>query len=272
MVDDLGAVDGGVDRRELLQRVGRGLGEEAHEAQLDAVGLLEAFAQLLAHGHHLAQVHLVEGGEHGDGVLGLHHAFGDALADAGHRHALLGTGAAADLDVVDHVFLGHAATAAGAGDIGRVDVVAGGVGRGARGQFGLAAGLGRGLGGFGLRGRLVVGFRCVGLLFFLRRLGNGAFLDDRHDLLAVHRVAFLELELLEHAVDRRRHFEHDLVGLEVEQVLVATDGVTGLLVPGGDGGVGHGFRKDRDFDFDAHGQGPAGVEWGLIRRCGCWAR
>jgi hypothetical protein len=38
-----------------LQRVGGGLGEEAHEAELDAVGLLELLAQLLAHRHHLAR-------------------------------------------------------------------------------------------------------------------------------------------------------------------------------------------------------------------------
>jgi hypothetical protein len=47
-----------------------------------------------------------------------------------------------------------------------------------------------------------------------------------------------ELDFLEHAVDRRGHFQHDLVGFQVDQVLVALDRVAGLLVPGGDDGVG----------------------------------
>ena len=41
LVDDVGAVDLGVDRRDFLQRVRHGLGEEAHEAELHAVLLLE---------------------------------------------------------------------------------------------------------------------------------------------------------------------------------------------------------------------------------------
>ena len=41
LVDDVGAVDLGVDGRDFLQGVRHGLGEEAHEAELDAVLLLE---------------------------------------------------------------------------------------------------------------------------------------------------------------------------------------------------------------------------------------
>ena len=128
VVDHVGAVDRGIDHRIFLQRVGGGLGEEAHEAELDAVGLLERLAEFLAHRHHLAEVDLVERGQHGDGILRLHHALGDALADAGHRHALFrtraaGRGRAAGLDVVDQVFLGHLVVATGAGDVGRIDLV-----------------------------------------------------------------------------------------------------------------------------------------------------
>src|SRR5690606_2584035 len=81
----------------------------------------------------------------------------------------------------------------------------------------------------------------------------GAFLDDRQHLLAGDGVAFGELDLLQYAVDRRGDLEHDLVGLQVDQVLIAADGIPDLLVPAGDGGVGHGFGKDRDFDFGGHG-------------------
>src|SRR3546814_481749 len=92
-----------------------------------------------------------------------------------------------------------------------------------------------------------------GLGLFLRRLGGRAFLDHRDHLLAGDGGAFLELELLDHAIDGRGDFEHDLVGLEVDQILVALDGVADLLVPRRDGGVGYGFGKDRNFDFGGHG-------------------
>src|SRR3546814_13483321 len=79
----------------------------------------------------------------------------DALADAGHRHAFFRAGAAGyagglAAGVVDQVFLGHRATAAGAFDLGRVDAFLRSGEARARGQvFGLRrrTGLaGRGLG------------------------------------------------------------------------------------------------------------------------------
>jgi hypothetical protein len=48
VVDDVAAVDRRVDQRELLQRVHGGLHEEAHEAELHAVFLLEAILVLVA--------------------------------------------------------------------------------------------------------------------------------------------------------------------------------------------------------------------------------
>ena len=44
-VDDVLTVDDGVDDRQLLQGVGRGLDEGRHEAQLDAVALHEGILQ-----------------------------------------------------------------------------------------------------------------------------------------------------------------------------------------------------------------------------------
>ena len=89
VVDDVVAVDRGVDDRELLQRVHRRLHEERHEAQPHAVLLLEALLVLLAQLHHRLHVHFVERGEDGGGRLRLHQALGDARAQARHRHALL---------------------------------------------------------------------------------------------------------------------------------------------------------------------------------------
>src|SRR5690606_16903517 len=60
-------------------------------------------------------------------------------------------------------------------------------------------------------------------------------------------------DLLQHAVGRCRHLEHDLVGLEVHEVLVATHGVSGLLVPGDERGVRHGLGQLRNLDLNAHG-------------------
>jgi hypothetical protein len=91
VIDDVIAVDRGVQHRVLLQRGNRGLDEEGHEAEAHAVLLLELVDVLLAHLHHRTHVHFVEGGQDGIGRLRLHQALGDAGAEARHRHALLGT-------------------------------------------------------------------------------------------------------------------------------------------------------------------------------------
>ena len=67
----------------------RRLDEERHEAQLDAVLLLELVLVLVAQVHHRLHVDLVEGGQDRVGRLRLQQALGDARAQAGHRHALL---------------------------------------------------------------------------------------------------------------------------------------------------------------------------------------
>src|SRR5690606_26407407 len=100
---------------------------------------------------------------------------------------LLGTRAAGDAAgaarrVIDQVFLGHRATAAGARHLRRVDAfLLGGEAR-ARGQVGVAAGrLRRGRGGRGggllLLRRRGLGLGRLGRFFLLRR--RGAFLDRR---------------------------------------------------------------------------------------------
>ena len=92
LVDDVLAVDLGIDRRNFLQRLHGGFDEEAHEAELDAVLLLEGFAIILPELHHRAHIHVVERGEHGGGVLRLLQPLGDGQAQPRHAHALLARG------------------------------------------------------------------------------------------------------------------------------------------------------------------------------------
>ncbi len=73
----------------LAQRLDAGLHEEAHEAELHVVALLEQLLVLVAQLHDGAHVHVVERGEHGGGVLRVLEAPGDGLAQARHAHALL---------------------------------------------------------------------------------------------------------------------------------------------------------------------------------------
>src|SRR3546814_3406266 len=56
LVDDLVAVDLGVDRRQLLQRGERRLHEEAHEAELDPVLLLEAVLVFVRSEEHTSEL------------------------------------------------------------------------------------------------------------------------------------------------------------------------------------------------------------------------
>jgi hypothetical protein len=88
-VHDVVAVDLGVDGGNLLQRRDAGAAEERHEAEADAVLLLEAVLVLRPERHDGAAVDLVERREDGGGVLRGDESLGDALADAAHRHALL---------------------------------------------------------------------------------------------------------------------------------------------------------------------------------------
>ena len=127
LVDDVVAVDLGVDRRNLLQCLDAGLHEEAHEAQLHAVLLLEQLLVLVAQRHGRRHVDLVEGRQHGGGVLRILQAARDGEAQARHLHTLLargirrrwcgcGSGCRWLLKVRDHVALGEAPILAGAGD------------------------------------------------------------------------------------------------------------------------------------------------------------
>ena len=68
------------------------LDEERHEAQADAVLLLERLLVAGAQVHDPRHVGFVEGGQDRGGLLGLDQALGDALAEAAHPLAGLAAG------------------------------------------------------------------------------------------------------------------------------------------------------------------------------------
>ncbi len=154
VIDDVGAVDRCVDDRVLLQSLHRSLDEERHEAELHAVLLLEPVLVPVAQVHHRLHVHFVERRQDRRGRLRLDETLGDALPQARHRDALLGTRGEAGIDVhargrhrlqcgrrsgwhrgcrgyatafdgVHHIALGHAAATTGASDARRVDALIG---------------------------------------------------------------------------------------------------------------------------------------------------
>ena len=88
VIDQVVAIDEGVDARELAKGEHGGPGEEAHEAERHAVGFVELVLVLGPQGHHRRDIDFVDGGEDGGGLLGLHEPLGDPLADLGHGDAL----------------------------------------------------------------------------------------------------------------------------------------------------------------------------------------
>lgn len=83
--------------------------------------------------------------------------------------------------------------------------------------------------------------------------GAAAGVDRRDHLVGDDRVTIVLQHLREHARGGRRHFEHDLVGLELDQDFVLRDGFAGLLLPLQHGRFRNRFGELGDFDFyDSH--------------------
>ena len=229
------------------------------------------------------QVHLVEGGEHGGGLLGLDQALGDPGAQPGHGHALLGA----------------ARLAAQARLLGRRrgrprprDRPAGRPARARPGRRPRRAlwmrpsrplpGIWPGSRSSSLTRRRAAGARTAsawpGALRRRRRLGGGLLglaagaaawtapgaSDDRQHRVGGDHGADLGADLPQHAVRLGRDLQDDLVGLQVDQGLALPDAVAGLLVPGQHGGVGDGLREGGDSDFAAH-RGILRFIFGLMR-------
>ena len=93
LLDDLLALDPGVDGGDGPQGVDGGLDEEGHEAEFHPVLGLEDGLDLGAEGDELGEIGLVEGGEDGGGVLGADEAVGDFAAERGETAAGFAAGA-----------------------------------------------------------------------------------------------------------------------------------------------------------------------------------
>ena len=65
-------------------------------------------------------------------------------------------------------------------------------------------------------------------------------------------VPSANLIFLQHAGRRRGNLEHHLVGLQIDEIFIARDGLAGLLVPRDQRGVSHRLRQLRHANFDCH--------------------
>ena len=254
------------------------------------MALLEAPLIGVAQRQDAAHVHLVEGGQHGGAVLRLLQPLGDALAQARHMHPLLplmgragrcgrsrdrrrrcrrlarlprdlgqGRGIGLDQPTILAAALHAGDVDAGFGDdlayggrleLGRDRCRCGGSSghsraRGGRGRRGLAGSRGRNRGRS--RGR---GGSCAdrGGGDPIGAIGDHAQHGADFDRGAGGRADFAEAPAGA-GIDLQRH----LVRLELEQRLVALDGVAHGLGPFGDGRLGHGFTEGGDDDIGCHG-------------------
>ena len=97
MVDDVIAIDAGVENGVFFQGVHSGFNEEGHKAQFHAVFFFKFVLEFFAHFHDGCHIHFVESGEDGVGLLRLQQALGNACAQAAHGHALFRAIAQRDL-------------------------------------------------------------------------------------------------------------------------------------------------------------------------------
>ena len=231
--------------------------------------LLEHVLVLRAHRHDVGHVDLVEGRQHRRRVLHVLQPPRDGLAQPRHLHALFARGVIGRrgaahlyrsgrlidrgrrgrrlLDRGQHVALGDAAVLAGARHGRGIDAAL-------RGEFSNRRRQRR-IGCCSLRSRSRRGGgsgcslgRCGGRL----RRARGTFVDLPEQRADGNRLAVLGRDLAEHTGGWRRHFDGDLVGLELDQRLVHRDGVAGLLEPAADGGFRHGLAERRNTNF-SHG-------------------
>ncbi len=198
-------------------------------------------------------------------MLRLYQALGDTRPQAGHRYPLLAALQRDHSSLVDHggrrirrchlarlvglqerhhVCFGQPAVLAGPGDHRSVEIVLLEQAtdrrtrldrfRGARFGHRLGCRFGHG--------------RLHGPVDF-DRLSLG---QHRQDLTRGNRRAVTDPDLLEHAARRCGNLENDLVGFEIDEILVATDRFADALVPRDERRIAHGLGQSRYLDLYTH--------------------
>mmetsp|Transcript_11011 Transcript_11011/g.21817 ORF Transcript_11011/g.21817 Transcript_11011/m.21817 type:complete len:469 (+) Transcript_11011:192-1598(+) len=198
-------VNDGIDRGHLPERSSGGGDERAHEPELDAVLLDKGILVARPEFHEVAHVHLLEGGEHGGGVLCFLQTCGHALAHPGHLHAALGPGTGGGQ---------HSSGGDGRGGSGsrRLDLRRGGGGD---------RRLGHRWGGLLLERSLRL--RSGGR----RRRPHRVRVDLEQRLTHRHRLVHLTQYFRHGPSFRRAHIDADLVGLQHDDHLVRAHGCAG---------------------------------------------
>ena len=229
--------------------------------------VLKLFTHLQDRGH----VDFVEGGQDGIARLRLQKTLCHAGTQAAHGHALLGALAQTDgghrhlrqcagrntrrdhsgreLDTTghggQHIALGDAAIFAGARyGTGGQTVVGHQLGGSWHGHTSHA---GRRSDSGDLR-RCSGRCRSRGCRSGSANLAVG--IDTGDQLFGGHRAAVGHQDLRQHAGGRGGHFQHHLVGFDLDQDFICGDDVTDFLFPLQHGGFGHGLRELRNFDFN----------------------
>jgi hypothetical protein len=197
--------------------------------------------------------------------LRLQQALGNARAQARHRYALLGTvaksnghrrgshGSLGGSRRRSHrtglrlggnsIFLGHTTTATGTCDVSGGNTLF--VEDLARRR---TSRTGRGGSGWSRSGSRCRSFRCFSSRCRSTGLGFGI---DAGDQFARNNSITVGLDdLNQHAGTRRRNFQDDLVGFDVDQVFVARNGFADFLFPGRQGAFGDGLGKLGNLDFN----------------------
>ena len=256
-VDDLIAINLGIDRRIGFQRLDRGLHEKRHKAEFDAVlfdkAILIAFAQIHDRGH----VDLIEGRKHGRRILRLFQTLGDAFAQPGHFHPFFAASCKPSAcrrgcrrRTGGHgIRFGHIALRPCALNGANINAFLSSDFPG--GRTCICAGRG------GCRnGRCRSRYRC-----WLSRRGFGScrrcrwgitLFDQAKQCAYLDIIALRYRDLGQNARGWRIDLQGHFVSFKLNERLISGDAVARSLEPPGNGGFGHRFTECRYLDLDCH--------------------
>jgi hypothetical protein len=92
----------------------------------------------------------------------------------------------------------------------------------------------------------------LSLAFLLDSPSSRLVIENTQQVAGMDHGSLFHSMALQHAIGWRWHFQDNLVGFEVHQILIATNYIARLLVPGSDGGILHAFRQLGGANLDRH--------------------